>query len=304
VISELDVGFKFSTKDRSVQKGIRRIAQNEAGTALKHLEADLANDPDAVHGVRKSTKKLRGLLRLIRPVFADAKAEDVALRDAARKIAGLRDAEVMRRTFDGLAGDLPKSARSPLRAVLDARVEEAAGAASLDAAAEAVRSEFEGFRKRARSWKIQGDDFAALEPGLAETWTKARKGLKKAQKAFEQNDFPGEPLHSWRKQVKRHWYQARLLAPIWPEMMAPHVEQADALGEVLGLHNDLEVLLSTLADDPALAESPALDRLRKAVVKRRRALAAEALSLGARFFAEPTDALIRRWGDWFQLWRA
>jgi hypothetical protein len=87
-------------------------------------------------------------------------------------------------------------------------------------------------------------------------------------------------------------------------MMAPHVEQADALGEVLGLHNDLEVLLSTLADDPALAESPALDRLRKAVVKRRRALAAEALSLGARFFAEPTDALIRRWGDWFQLWRA
>ena len=298
------MGFKFSTKDRSVQKGIRRIAQNEAGTALKHLKSDLANDPDAVHGVRKSTKKLRGLLRLIRPVFAHAKAEDIALRDAARQIAGLRDVEVMRQTFDGLADDLPKSARSSLRAALDARVEEAAEAASLDAAADSVRSELEGFRKRARSWRIDGDGFAALEPGLAATWTTARKGLKKARKALDDKGFPGEPLHAWRKQVKRHWYQARLLEPIWPEMMAPHVAQADTLGELLGLHNDLEVLLGTLADDPALAKSRALERLRKAVLKRRRALAADSLSLGARFFAEPTDALTRRWGDWFQLWRA
>lgn len=297
------MAFRFSTDDPSIQRGIRRIAQKEAAAALGHLQADLVADPQAVHEVRKSAKKLRGLIGLVRPVFPHARAENAALRDAARQIAALRDAEVMCRTFEGLADVLPDEAQGPLRAALDARKEAVAPPETLTAAAQAVKAEFEELQKRCRGWKIRGKDFAALEPGLAETWAKARKGVRRARKACGDESLPAAPFHSWRRRVKQHWYQARLLQPIWPEIMDPHVAQADALGELLGAHNDLDVLLTTLSDDPALAGNPALESLETVVIERRRALAAEAVALGGRLFAEPADALTSRWGHWFRLWR-
>ena len=296
--------FQFSVKDRTVQAGLRRIAREQAEEALSGLSSDLAADPEAVHAVRKASKKLRGLLHLARPVLSEARTEQALIAEAARQISGLRDAQVMQKTFNTLEKALPKEARVPLRAALDARKAAEAHPEALAQSVAAARETFGDFATRSGHWKIKGKEFGALEPGLTDTWRRARKGLHRAQAVADADDFPAEPFHDWRKRVKRHWYQARLLEPIWSEMMAPHVKQADALGELLGDHNDLDVLLTTLEAEPALDGSPALEPLRTEVLRRRRTLATDALRLGSRLFAEPADALADRWGRWWRLWRS
>jgi CHAD domain-containing protein len=294
------MSFSFSRKDPTVQKGVRRIAQSQMDNALEHLRADLTAEPEAVHEIRKATKKVRGLLRLIRPIFDDARAEDKVLRDAARQISGLRDAQVMRQTFDGLAKALPTPQRTPLRRALDARIK---AAAQPGASAEDLTETFAAFQARSGRWKLDAKDFDALEPGLVAGWEQSRKALKKAQKAAADPDLPGKPLHEWRKRVKRHWYQARLLEPIWPEMMAPHIAEVDRLTELLGQLHDFDVLLATLTADASQIDDAALEALRVETFLRRKALADDALPLGARLFAEPADALADRWARWWRLWR-
>ncbi|WP_209425311.1 CHAD domain-containing protein [Pararhodobacter sp. SW119] len=296
--------FQLKSSDRSVETGLRRIARGQLDEARDRLKADLAGDPASVHGLRKATKKLRGLLRLIRPVCPTARAETARLRDAARQIAGLRDAEVMLRTFETLEATLPADAIPPLRALLESRRQQATDPDALIAARRVFSDEIKAMRKRCGRWKIKGQEFDALRPGLTATWRRCRKGAKRARTALGDPGLPADAFHDWRKAVKQHWYQARLLLPIWPELMAPHVEQAGELGELLGDHNDLDVLLTTLESPRAPAAEPALAALREVVIARRRELAARSVALGSRLFAEPADALADRWERWWQLWRA
>jgi hypothetical protein len=46
-----------------------------------------------VHQVRKLCKKLRGLIRLVRPEFDNFQKEDEFFRDAARELSYVRDAQ-------------------------------------------------------------------------------------------------------------------------------------------------------------------------------------------------------------------
>ena len=85
------MGYRFKAGEKSVTKGVRRIAAAE----FAQIQASLA-DPSLplarkVHEARKGTKRLRALIRLVAPVFPEAPAEIAALRAAARELSALRD---------------------------------------------------------------------------------------------------------------------------------------------------------------------------------------------------------------------
>lgn len=290
------MSYAFRPDDRSVQAGFRRIARAELGEALKRLGGSLP-DAEAVHGLRKTTKKLRGLIRLVRPVFPGFDAANAALRDGARRLAPLRDAEVRLATLRGLGADLAPDLELRLQA------EVAALRAGADLPAELARlaAELEGLRKAARSWRLEARGWAALAPGLTASWRQARRGLRRSRAALGRE---AAPFHDWRTAVKHHWYQARLLQPLWPALMDPWIAQVDALGEGLGRHNDLDVLRAHVArcDDPALARLATEGPLPRALAARMQAEAEAALALGARLLADRPGALARRWGLWWQLW--
>jgi CHAD domain-containing protein len=296
--------FAFARSDRSVEAAVRRIAGRELDRAIAALDAAPVPAPAAVHAIRKRIKKLRGLLRLVQPVFNDFPAANAALRDAGRHLSGQRDAAVRIATFGRLtAADatLAPEERAAFRAALDA-----AGPETRDSAGEAAaaRNILAALRAEAGGWRIAGKEFDALAPGLERTWARAQAAQTGAQ-AARGGDFAAEPFHEWRKRVKAHWYQARLLSPIWPEMMAPHVAAADALGEMLGDHNDIAVLLDDLAATEAALTRPAAFARFEARAKAERArLADRALVEGTRLFAGSGKALARRWGVWWAVWRA
>ncbi len=295
--------FFLLKSDRTMTRAVRRIAAEQLDAAIKALGDGRTPEGATVHTIRKRMKKLRGLLRLVAPTFDDFRKENKALRDAGRHLSALRDAEVRIATLSRLMPDvagIPPSAMEPHAATLQAeRAAIAAAPGDLGALGDLLHAT----RQRAEHWKIEGKGFDALAPGLAETWASTRRAMVAAA-AERAGRFDPEPFHDWRKQAKAHWYQARILLPVWPEMMTPHAAAADAVGELLGDHNDLDVLVRHLATTEAgRADAETFGAIADAARHRRGILADQALLLGQRLFAGKPGHLTDRWGTWWSLWR-
>lgn len=281
-------------EDRSATAALRRIALGEIGKAI--AAAQSGEGPALVHELRKSVKKTRGLLRLVRPSFATFDTENAALRTAAQGISGLRDAEVLRQSLQSLSQEETDPAGAKAAATLLTLLPEAAPLTPDHEALAEFAAALTQIRTRAAHWKAPGKGWTAFAPGLSLSYAQARKLMARTQ--ANRSD---EALHKWRSRVKHHWYHSRLLTPIWPEMMQPHADLADRLGETLGDHHDLAVLRATLPGPLSVEQAHALKRLIRRVQKRQEA---EAFHLGSRLFAEPPEALADRWGRWYELWRA
>ena len=282
--------YRFDPDEPSLQKALRRIADEELSAALAVLD-DSGLSPSAVHDVRKRAKKLRGLLRLLQGSFPDHARETAALRDAGRLLAQRRDAEVRLATFDRLFPDSPK-ALQPLRNLLilerDAPHEPSHQAQAIDM--------LRALHGRVHGWTLTGKDRRSLVDGLARTRRRAAQAMEEAALS------PGfEAIHDWRKRAKDFWYQTRLLAPIWPEAMQPLVQAAEDLTEALGLHHDIAVLQSHLPPGVLTARAEALFN-RKARAAQRD-IETRVFPEGRRLFAGDPKEMAKLWVRWWALWR-
>jgi CHAD domain-containing protein len=294
------MGYRFRHDDESVEAGFRRIAAEQLKRAVASLEDDGALHA-GVHDARKRIKKVRGLLRLVRPGFARFAAENATLRDAARTLSGLRDHAAMIEALDRLAARYPERVEAermgPLRAELESRRNEAAGANDLADRIAAFREVLRDTRDRAEGWRLKAGGWKALGPGLALIYGQGREAMAVAHKTGR-----GEDFHTFRKRVKDHGYHARLLSPVWPVLMEPYAALVDDLGELLGEQHDLVALAPVVAGsalDPA-----ARAELEELIVAERRRLEARALVIGARVYAEKPKAMARRLGAWWAAWAA
>lgn len=289
------MAYAFSLTDDSLQDALRRIASEGVSRIITQLEPHAPLAPVAVHDIRKDIKKLRALLRLVRHGMAGQQsAENIILRDAGRLLAHQRDGAVRLATFDRLMGADPAPALAPLRDHL------AQAAANPPPPPPDLLPTFTALRDRIDTWELHGTDRRILAEGLAETRSRARRAMQHAR-----DDRGMEAMHDWRKRAKDHWYQARLLSPIWPEVMRPISAAADRLGEALGDHHDLGVLADTvavLADTVAPPEARA-DLLTRAT-EAQQALESTSFALGARLFAGNPEEMADLWLRWWKAWRA
>ena len=296
--------YRIKTSDTDLQAALRRIAAEQIDRALS--EIDDADIPltERVHQVRKRCKKLRGLIRLVRPVFAGYERENVALRDAARRLSGLRDTQTLIATYDAVcvqfADEIDRRAFGPIRGRLTRDAKAAAANPDLAAQVDAFRDAMQAVRARASDWTLEDEGFDAIEAGLHKTYGRARKRMKHAR-----SDGGDTAMHEWRKRVKYHWYHARLLTPVYPAMMAPWVAEADRLSDLLGDHHDLAVFEARLARTPdAFGDATSLAAFRALLGKRKAMLAERALATGRMLLAEDPDALVDRWTRYLSLWQA
>jgi CHAD domain-containing protein len=262
---------------------------------------------EAVHEARKSFKKVRAVLRLVRPE-AGAKsyrAENTCFRDAGRPLTEVRDARILIETLDKLTehfhehlagrsfGDVRKALQAHLRTVRKRVLDEQNAFAVVG---EAVREA----RERVKGWADVPNKWSAVGKGLADTYRRARD-------AFE--DASANPtvakLHEWRKQAKYLRYQLEVLRPLWPERLEELAHEADRMGELLGDDHDLAVLRQTLTDDPERFGDEGDREMLLALIDRRRAeLTQEAMLLGGRFFQERPRDFARRLKGYWKAWRA
>lgn len=257
------------------------------------LEATRADLTDAtrpagsVHRVRQRLKRVRSVLRTLRPALGE-KAADLStqLRDAGRLLAETRD------TVAAAA-----SARS-LMAVADT---EGAGlervVAMLDREAQSRQFESAPCAEVVGLLSVAEKEIAAIDgdidgnPLLLRAIDRAyRRGRTAMQRATFSLATPD--LHEWRKAVKDLWHLIRLARERLPPAIVERASKLKRLGETLGLDHDHAMLAERLALSPE--GDPALMQQLSLIAKQRVALEAEAFALGAKAYRQKPRKFRRR----------
>jgi len=285
----------YKLDDREgMASGVRRIVAEELDSAIAGLRTQPLSD-EAVHEARKSLKKARSAMRLLRSDLGSdvRKRENAAMRDAARRLSGARDAQVMLETLHKLAADsrvaVPDPAVARLKKLLEARHEELRGESDLQAEAAAAADELAGVRGRLDEWPLDDESFAAAAAGLRRMHGQGRRAMNTA---LTKND--DDSWHEWRKRVKDLWYASRILRPLAPGQLSGATDEASDLSDVLGDHNDLAVLAGTVTEyQDELAPGHA-ELVQAALSRRRDTLRLAAAPLGMRLYAERPGAFAKR----------
>jgi CHAD domain-containing protein len=295
------MAYKLSIK-KSVQDEVKRIANEQIDKAITELNDDDSGLHNTVHQVRKRCKKIRGLIRIVRPEFSDYDLENAFFRDAANRLSYLRDTQAMIETYDNLMevfnDQVERQSFAPIRRALTLRRQQITGNGNGNGNGNGSRRRLARFHekmlqagRRVADWSVTTEGFAAIEGGLQKTYRRARRAMNQAYA----EEVCAERFHEWRKRVKYHRYHLRLLRSLWPPVMEAHWRQAQHLSRLLGEEHDLAVLQQMLVDCPeefaGIAALPAFQSLLK---QRRAQLQQQSRGLGERVLAEKPQQLSHR----------
>lgn len=280
------VGYRYR-KSEDLGPGTRRIARELVSGVSRLLDDGNVAPEAATHEARKTIKKLRGLLRLVRPVLLDdamfAEA-DRTLRKAAKQLARYRDADVVRHTLRAL-DDAPEESGAPT--LIDAlSVADEPPGAKVPTRAKAF-AEFRVWLGRflglVTGWQFLTPSLSGLERGYRSTLDAARGCMHEAI-----DDPSEERFHEWRKMAKYHGYHIALLAGLDAKRANARASKCDALQDILGRHHDFAVLKKKIK--PQVVDQQgrkAFRRLKKRMKVESSKLAAEARALGDELFTLP-----------------
>lgn len=298
--------FRFKPSDETVEAGFRRIASETLDDALGLLRDRDLPTAQIVHRVRRHCKAMRGLLRIVRPVFPAYQAENAIFRDVATSLSAARDSVVLVEALDSLIAEAENSRRShpalgpSAVAAIRGRLAQPAGdPALIDAQLAQAADILLAARVRAANWALVGHGYPALAPGLRKTYRSARRLMAML-------DETGEPQlsHEWRKQVKYHWQHMRLMRSLVPGLTRARVRAAGRLGDLLGEQHDLDLLAHRLDENVAAGklESVAAATLASLARHRTARLARRSAKLGARLFDQKPSAYLKACDEVWERW--
>ena len=276
-------------RDEPAKAGVWRIASALIDGALRPPGDDPVADG---HFLRTTTKRLRALLRLIRPAIGKGvfERENARLKRAASRLASSRDRAVAARTFQALA------ASAASRHSRRASNETAAGAtrrAMRLAARDLAQS-----RRSFQRMRIVSAGWEAFGPGLARVYRAARRRMQAAYAHPTDRAF-----HRWRIRLKQLGYQLEWLAEVWPKRFATMLKHLHQLEKKLGADHDLVVLRSMLETAPAWSDDADLiGQVKKSAVRKSQQLRRDSRPLGAKAFGEKPGRFGRQCRRHWQAW--
>lgn len=278
----------------SISNEIRRIVLKQLKTAISELQT--VGDPqsdDAVHDARRRVKKIRAIIRLVRPVLdKEYRVVDRDLSTVSRLLAPVADGRGIVETLNEIerryAASLPKRTVAAARAGVlrnGARADhEAQTRGILKIAAGTLRSE----RSRVKHWHIRGDGFRAIAPGLEESYRRARRMMLVTWSKPKPSHF-----HTWRRYVKDHWFHIRLLEGRCGYHLIAYQRRIEALDGILGEYHNVILLRDLLVTDRSLPREESARCLR-VIARYQRVLRRHAEILGARIYTERPRRFVRR----------
>lgn len=289
--------------DEGLADRLRRVVEDQVEQALAEVADDDLGTDETIHQVRKRCKKVRAVLRLVRPGLDTYDASNAAFRDAARRLSDHRDAQSFLEALDDLAahfGDLvPTSSFEPVRAGLVAHRDGLTGPdTDVEDLIDDVADELERACDALGDAVVEGDRYEVVAGGIAKSYGRARKALAEAYA-----DPQAARFHEWRKRAKYHRYHVRLLADSWPEVLDPLRKSLHTLTDLLGDAHDLAELRKHLTAHPEEHGGDATVQLVVALADQRRAeLRARARPLGLRLFHDPKRTAAERLTACFRIW--
>ena len=287
-----ETAFPFRA-DESAKAGVLRLADDLIGAALRRARRPSRNPAEDVHFFRATTKRLRALLQLIRPVIARTafESENARLKRAAFRLAPFRDCAVARETLKALG----QSAAVLWKICRVDSTDKAQAKGDPRGAMRAAAHDLEQSRRGFRRMRIRGESWDAIGPGLMTTYTQARNRMKAAIAD------PSDPaFHRWRIRVKQLCYQLHWLEAVWPKRFGRMLKRLRKLEGKLGGDHDLVILRTLLETTPGTCDADVIKQVKKSAAKASRRLRRAGERLGAKALRETPRRFRRgcekRWG--------
>ena len=283
-------------QSEAVAAAVKRVVLDELSFASEKLVKHGDDKRDkAIHEARKSIKKIRGVLRAVRPLLGKTYSkENVRFQKLSRELADFRDAAVLPDVFDqlcarnagGFDADSAKGIRQGLeldRHELENRLEAAKivrhAAEKLDAAG-----------KRVESWPLELHRIEDLAPGLETTYRRGRRALKAVRK-----QSTAKAYHNLRKRVKDRWHQTRLLAEIGGTGAPAEDANLKGLGISLGDDHNLTMLRDRFKRNPErYGGASGVEPFLSMVVREQENLRQHSLTAGKTLFVDKPSVYLRR----------
>jgi CHAD domain-containing protein len=290
-----DRRFRLGDGER-VPDGVRRIAHGQLDMSIERLKGDTDEDlGTAVHETRKSLKRLRATTRLARDELGEEayRRENVAFRDAGRRLGGARDSQVLLETLDALTDRYPEAGSPERFARFKQTLVGEHGAAQRrlqeDAAVAEVLGELRLARAHVAHWRLDRVGLDALAPGFRRIYRRGRRAYRTA--CQEPNT---ENLHELRKRAKYLWYAAQIVRGAAPTKMKRIARRAHELSDLIGEDHDLALLAQRATERRDLfPDATAPDELAVLVQRRRAELQRGALELARRLFRNKPRKIVR-----------
>jgi CHAD domain-containing protein len=284
--------------NEELDAGVKRVAAALVQGIISDLiSADLDRDV-AIHVARKGCKMLRGFLRLVRSAMKDDfRLFDAKVRDASARLSGLRDHDVMAETVHRLRkSDCASISDAELARIRSILVGQSAAVVEIHQNAQekitAFLADMQAILLQIQGWSFRAELGQTGRTGFAKTY---RQGLK-AMKATKR--LPSdENLHHWRKCVKYHEHQLRLLTNNWKGKAVNRVARLVRLAEALGDDHDLALIQQKLRAHGELhpdSQRAGLKQFLQAIMNRRSQLQSKAFKLGKRLFRKRPADLVKK----------
>lgn len=296
----------FLTSDENLTDGVRRILTEQLNAAIDELSHTQGSLDTAVHEARKSIKRSRSLLRLIRPAIGDAYSrENQRLQSVGRDLSELRDAQALIETLADLKEHNPHDSHAE-----DATDEFKAASDSLSERKEKIATALEANGKiqeavaRLRETLTNVAELSLKRVDFPIVTDSVKTTVKRGSKAFSKAYSKPKPenFHEFRKRVKDLRYQISLLTEIWPDVLEGYADAAEKLEQHLGDDHNLAVLDEVLGDGGnGDRKSPAIHKLAR---KRQAKIRDKAEQLGKRIYSEPAKVWALRLESSWKAWNA
>lgn len=260
-------------------------------------ESDGETSP--VHETRKHLKKARAAMRMIAKEVArrNVRREIRCLRDVARMISEIRDAEVRLQTVKQLRDISSQSKNGDFRETEELLAFELDSfLAAFSDWQEEARTKLSRARDRIGKWPLEKITCKTLRRAAQNSYKEGRKALHRALR-----NPAAENFHTFRKEAKQLWYQLRILRPVNPVMMKELGAELKAIGQHLGHANDLAFLAMRLKS-AGTGRKRSGRVLRGLVAAREEELQRMAVALGERFYAQRPRHFGRTISEYFGEW--
>ncbi len=238
-------------KGRKLHRSLATAVNRQLTAAARQVLTAGPGNPEAVHQVRMHLKKTRAALRLVRSALGERSAAlSGALRDIARRLSAGRDEEILLATFERLTATLPQAGQAGQAGVREWLAQRRAAAMQIGPV-----DRIQWLLALVRLQTALHCWPAACGAAVADGWLASFKRARNCWRALAQHRDP-EHVHEWRKRVKTHWYQSRLLRAHLPPGSRQRRRQLRKLSILLGDFHDLAVLCDQMALRPEAFGTP------------------------------------------------
>jgi CHAD domain-containing protein len=286
--------------DEPLRAGLLRVAEDLVRFAVERIRNPTGDRVEDLHFVRVTIKRLRAILRLIRPAIRKRafQRENVRLRTAARRLSIARDADVAKQTL-AILPFAKQREKDCATAALDGFRKNGASETEMSTTMERTALDLNQTKKNLHQLRISKPEWQAIEPGVRKVYRQCRKRMKRALRRGDD-----EAYHKWRIRIKSLYYELQMLQSVWPARLTKMVAELNKLQDQIGADHDLVVLQKSLDRNPdRFGGSESVKRVLRTVKDKRRKLRRTTDPLGKAILDQPSRSFVRELGQHWNDWR-